>query len=243
MKDKILVVEDNHNIQLMLKAIITAAGYEIIIANNGEAGACALYNDDEIKAVICDIMMPKSDGFEFLDKTKCIRGEKNIPVCMLTAINDSKKIIQSLQFGADNYLVKPIDKEILLEKISLMLKSGDAQTFSTCKADFTVRLHLFESPVTVKALNETAIIVSTKDIEIALSDVFQLEHSKLNELTGISDFIVKTTKVTEFDGSKAAKLDFIGLTEEQRKKIRSITIRGEEISEFEINKQEIEDAS
>lgn len=215
----------------MLKTILANNDFDPIVAKDGKAGSHVIYNDEDVQAVICDIMMPVSDGFDFLEKTKAIREEKNIPVCMLTAMEDSQNIVRSLEAGANDYMVKPIDKEILIEKLNLLLNSGKQQTFSTCKADFPVTLHTFDQPLTAKALNEMALIVEMKGINIELSDVFKIEHCLINELTGISEFIVKTTKITEIDGTKAAKLDFIGLSEAQRRTIRSITIKGIELTD------------
>lgn len=223
---KVLIVEDNENIRIMLNAILSAKGYATALASNGIEGASELFNDPEINLVICDLMMPGSDGFDFLKRTSEFRKEGGVPVCILSALEDSKSIIKALESGADEYMVKPLDKEILIEKVAMLLMKGSENSFTLCPSKI-------QGPSSddflILGFSENEILVDSKKFEKNKGDVFELEGCYFNDVVGIKRLILKVGDSCDFQGKSVVSLAYIGLVENQRKKIRCVSIRGEEI--------------
>lgn len=118
-KTKILVIDDEQELLDLLKISLGLEGYEVVTALNGEEGL-AKFDEQKPDLVICDIIMPKMDGFEVLAKLQ--RDPKKwVPVIMLSATTDLKKIKQVWDQQADFYLPKPVNPNILSRNIKALL--------------------------------------------------------------------------------------------------------------------------
>ena len=115
----ILVVDDDKNTRLLLKAVLESEGYTVYVAANGEE-ALTVMDQQHIDLVVLDIMMPKMDGYEF---TKNLReAQNNMPILMVSAKQlpaDKKK---GFLVGTDDYMTKPIDEEEMLLRIKALLR-------------------------------------------------------------------------------------------------------------------------
>ena len=115
----ILVVDDDKNTRLLLKAVLESEGYTVYAAANGEE-ALTVMDQQHIDLVVLDIMMPKMDGYEF---TKTLReAQNNLPILMVSAKQlpaDKKK---GFLVGTDDYMTKPIDEEEMLLRIKALLR-------------------------------------------------------------------------------------------------------------------------
>lgn len=120
---KILVVEDDIDIQDVLKNHLTDAGYEVIVAPDGVA-AISSFNDD-IDLVLLDIMIPKIDGYGVCE---VIRQKSQVPIIMLTALSDEKNQIKGFEQQIDDYIAKPFSPKILLYKIAAIFRRGSTDT-------------------------------------------------------------------------------------------------------------------
>ncbi|WP_026529219.1 response regulator transcription factor [Butyrivibrio sp. VCD2006] len=127
-KYKILIAEDDVDIIALLRLYLENAGYDVISATDGRQ-ALTLLETDEPSLFICDIMMPKMNGYEVI---KSIRdNNNNIPILVLSAKNLDSDRILGLNIGADDYMVKPFNPlEIVARANSLLrrfyqLGSGD----------------------------------------------------------------------------------------------------------------------
>ena len=118
---KILVIEDEYSIQEMLRDILTGAGFEVIIADNGAEGIQKIYQEYP-DIVLLDCIMPEMDGYQVLKFLKTNSETKNIIVVMLTALKMGGEIEVALDLGADWYVTKPFDPKHLLEKIASILE-------------------------------------------------------------------------------------------------------------------------
>jgi len=124
-KKTILVVEDNVQAAQLLCIYLTEAGYNTVVANDGEK---AVKMAQEIKpfAITLDVMLPKKDGWQVMQELKSCQGMRDIPVIIISVI-DEKSV--GFSMGAMGYLVKPIDKDQLsctLNKLEFTTKSEDA---------------------------------------------------------------------------------------------------------------------
>lgn len=117
MKD-ILIVEDNKEISSLLQGFLTAEGYSVEIAASGEAGM-AFFDSEGARLVVLDIMLPKMDGFAVCRK---IRESRNTPIIIVSAKSEKDDKLNGLFAGADDYIEKPFDVDILLAKIGGIFK-------------------------------------------------------------------------------------------------------------------------
>lgn len=120
---KILVVEDDSEIQDILKNYLTDAGYDVVMAEDGVDGISKF--DDTIDLVLLDIMLPKIDGYGVCG---VIRQKSQVPVIMLTALSDEENQIKGYEQQIDDYVPKPFSPQILLCKIAAVFRrfSSDA---------------------------------------------------------------------------------------------------------------------
>jgi two-component system response regulator CpxR len=115
---KVLVIDDDPGLGLLLKEYLVGRGLEVELANDGPSGLARLGRGD-VELVVLDVMMPGMDGFEVL---KTIRSRGRIPVVMLTARGDDFDRIVGLELGADDYLPKPFNPRELLARIQAVLR-------------------------------------------------------------------------------------------------------------------------
>src|SRR5689334_25125438 len=103
-KMKILVVEDEKDIQKLLRYNLEEEGYDPVVASDGESGV-ELFRREKPRVVVLDLMLPKVDGLEVC---RLIRAEnRTVPILMLTAKNTEVDKIVGLEMGADDYVTKP----------------------------------------------------------------------------------------------------------------------------------------
>ena len=114
----IIVVEDNEEIGTLLSDFLEAEGYDTYLAVSGEE-ALAVYEDEGAKLVVLDIMLPGMDGFAICSR---IREKDNTPIIIVSAKGTKEDKLNGLMLGADDYMEKPYDIDILLAKINGIFK-------------------------------------------------------------------------------------------------------------------------
>lgn len=115
---KILVVEDDFDIQELLQNFLQEAGYEIILASDG-VEAIAVFPTAHFDLVLLDVMLPKIDGFAVCE---LIRKQSQVPIIMLTALSGEEEQIRGLDLQVDDYITKPFSMPILIRKIAAVLR-------------------------------------------------------------------------------------------------------------------------
>jgi two-component system, OmpR family, alkaline phosphatase synthesis response regulator PhoP len=118
---KILVVDDNQQNLELLQAYLEDLNCETIPAHDGQ-GALNIINKAAPDLILLDIMMPKMSGFEVCKKVKASPKTKNIPVIMVTALNEFGDIERAVESGTDDFISKPVNKLELLTRVKTMLK-------------------------------------------------------------------------------------------------------------------------
>ena len=119
---KILIVEDDIDIQDILKNHLIDAGYEVAVASDGVSGIAMF--DDTIDLVLLDIMLPKIDGYGVCE---VIRKRSQVPIIMLTALSDEENQLRGFEQQIDDYIPKPFSPKILLCKIAAILRRRTAE--------------------------------------------------------------------------------------------------------------------
>ena len=115
---KILIIDDEPEAVFMLSDFISARGFTTVTAKDGEEGL-SKFDSEKPDLIICDIKMPKKDGFKFIQEMRASR--KWVPVIFVTAVSDVESVMKGYNLEADHYLTKPVDLEDLLRSINIML--------------------------------------------------------------------------------------------------------------------------
>ena len=116
---QILVVDDDKNTRMLFQAVLEAANYSVLTAQDG-IEALAIMDDHHVDLVVLDVMMPNMDGYAF---TRTLReSNDNLPILMVSAkqLPEDKK--QGFLVGTDDYMTKPIDEEEMLLRIKALLR-------------------------------------------------------------------------------------------------------------------------
>ncbi len=115
-----LVVDDSRAMRTILRKIMTELGFDVVEAGHGREALERLAEVSSVDVSLVDWNMPEMDGLEFV---KAVRGDHayaDMKIMMVSAENDMVKIARALMVGADEYAMKPVTKEILLEKLEVM---------------------------------------------------------------------------------------------------------------------------
>ena len=115
---KILVVEDDLDIQELLKNFLQEVGYEVSLASDG-VEALSVFSASQFDLVLLDVMLPKIDGFAVCE---LIRKQSQVPIIMLTALSGEEEQIRGLDLQVDDYITKPFSMPILIRKIAAVLR-------------------------------------------------------------------------------------------------------------------------
>ena len=114
----ILIVEDDMDIQELLREFLKEAGYEVMAASDG-IEAMDLFAKNKFDLILLDIMLPKIDGFGVCE---LIRKQSQVPIIMLTALGGEEEQIRGLDLQVDDYITKPFSVPILIRKIAAVLR-------------------------------------------------------------------------------------------------------------------------
>lgn len=124
---KILIVDDEAPIRALMRATLTMAGHTVVEASGGEEALEKIKKED-FDAVVLDIMMPVTDGYEVLERIKAIPARAGLPVVVVTAkAYESEGIMREMTAGAIDHITKPFDPEDLEIAVSRALTASDDQ--------------------------------------------------------------------------------------------------------------------
>lgn len=118
MNTRILVIDDDRAITELMSMLLKTHGFEAITTNSGIEGI-KLVEENNPSVVLLDLMMPDLDGWQV---SKAIRKFSNVPILILSAINDPTMVASVLDAGADDFLVKPVPSSVLIAHIRKMVR-------------------------------------------------------------------------------------------------------------------------
>lgn len=169
--EKILLVDDEENNLKLLSHWLIALGYDIDLAFNGQEGVlkCAASRPD---LVILDIMMPVMDGYEACRLIKADPETKNIPVVLVTALQDRESKLKGLSAGANEFLSKPIDQAELTMRVKNLLQ---IKAFGDAILRYNERL-------------EEDVRKRTAELAIACEQLKEMSHEMVRKLTAAAEF-------------------------------------------------------
>lgn len=121
-KIRVLVCDDDYDIRMIISHTISAIGYEVVEASNGQE-AMDICNENLPDAVIMDIMMPGMSGTEVVSWLRKEHPEPYVPVLMVTAKTDTESTVENLRAGADDYLTKPFNAKELQARLAALVRT------------------------------------------------------------------------------------------------------------------------
>ncbi len=128
---KVLLAEDDRDFGNILSQYVTINGFDVILARDGNE-AWALFLQEKPDICVLDVMMPEMDGFTLGEKIK--KESPDLPVIFLTAKSLKEDIVRGLKIGADDYITKPFDPEVLMLKINNILN----RAYSSSNDEFKI---------------------------------------------------------------------------------------------------------
>ena len=172
----ILLVEDDPNVGIVLRDYLNLNGFQVTLAKNGMEGFDK-YKKGDYDLCILDVMMPYKDGYTLAKEIR--EDNTSVPIIFLTAKSMKEDVLQGYKVGADDFLNKPFDSEVLLAKIKTLLKRKSSQTtVSQKQTDFQIGdFHLNAKLRFLTYKKEDPIKLSPKE-----NDLLKLLALHLNDL-------------------------------------------------------------
>ena len=158
MSKQILLVEDEKNFGMILKDYLSMNGYTVVLCEDGEQGL-ASFKEGKFDLCILDVMMPKKDGFTLGNELKEINAD--IPLIFLTAKGMKEDVLKGYKLGADDYVIKPFDSEVLLYKIKAILLRNSKPVNAV--EEFEIGSFLFNSKLRILKKDDKETKLSPKE--------------------------------------------------------------------------------
>jgi len=121
---RILCIEDETHIRDLLQLVLRGAGYTVLLADNGTDGL-AQAREQRPDLILLDLMLPGLSGLSVCRELKENGATRSIPLVMVTAKTQPADIVLGLESGADDYIVKPFDPDVLIARVRAVLRRGD----------------------------------------------------------------------------------------------------------------------
>ena len=161
---RILLVEDDPNFGTVLKEYLTINNYEVVLAKNGMEGF-EKFKKADFHLCILDVMMPYKDGFTLAQEIR--EKDKEVPIIFLTAKSLKEDVLKGYKVGADDYLNKPFDSEVLLLKIKAIIQRKTVESIADSKQfEFEIGSFKLNSKLRFLIQGETQIKLSPKENEL-----------------------------------------------------------------------------
>jgi DNA-binding response OmpR family regulator len=162
-KPKILLCEDDTNLGMVLKNYLELHEYEVILERDGRLGLAA-FQREKFDICLLDVMMPNMDGFAVAESIRDINPD--VPLFFLSAKTMKEDIIQGYKLGADDYITKPFDSEVLLLKIKAILKRSEEENKINDNIEFDLGNYHFNPRLRELKVGTTVHVLSPKENEL-----------------------------------------------------------------------------
>jgi two-component system, OmpR family, response regulator len=162
-KPKILLCEDDTNLGMVLKNYLELNDYEVILERDGRLGLAA-FQREKFDICLLDVMMPNMDGFALAEEIRDINPD--VPLFFLSAKTMKDDIIQGYKLGADDYITKPFDSEVLLLKIKAILKRNEEMHREEVNAEFDMGRYHFNPRLRELTFDGKIQVLSPKENEL-----------------------------------------------------------------------------
>ena len=204
-RTRILIVEDSPTQAEMLKHLLTNAGYEVIAAANGKE-ALTLLETTFPKLILSDIVMPEMDGYELCRTIKHDERLKKIPVILVTALYDPRDVIQGLESGADNFIIKPYEEKYLLSRVEIILAGSQAEDTDVAQMGLDLTFSSKTHHITSTRLQILNILLSTYETAIQKNQELNEARTQLRTINEhLEDLVAERTKELEIKNQQLSE--------------------------------------
>jgi two-component system OmpR family response regulator len=162
-KNKILLCEDDANLGMVLKNYLELNEYDVTLERDGRLGLAA-FQREKFDICLLDVMMPNMDGFTLAEEIRDV--DPDIPLFFLSAKTMKDDIIQGYKLGADDYITKPFDSEVLLLKIKAILKRNEEENRINDNIEFDLGKYHFNPKLRELKHDEMTQTLSPKENEL-----------------------------------------------------------------------------
>ena len=162
-KYKVLLCEDDANLGMVLKNYLELSDYEVVLERDGRLGLAA-FQREKFDICLLDVMMPHVDGFTLAEEIRDV--DPDIPLFFLSAKTMKEDIIQGYKLGADDYITKPFDSEVLLMKIKAILKRNEEESKINDHIEYTLGKYHFNPRLRELIFEGTTQTLSPKENEL-----------------------------------------------------------------------------
>jgi DNA-binding response OmpR family regulator len=162
-KSKILLVEDDSNFGSVLKNYLELNDYDVTLERDGRLGLAA-FQREKFDICLLDIMMPKMDGFALAESIRDV--DPDIPLFFLSAKTMKEDILAGYKLGADDYITKPFDSEVLLMKIKAILKRNEETRTETENLEYDLGAYHFNPKLRQLIISGKTQTLSPKESEL-----------------------------------------------------------------------------
>jgi DNA-binding response OmpR family regulator len=162
-KPKILLCEDDTNLGMVLKNFLELNDYDVVLERDGRLGLAA-FQREKIDICLLDVMMPNMDGFAVAEEIRDINPD--VPLFFLSAKTMKEDIIQGYKLGADDYITKPFDSDVLLLKIKAILKRNEETHRDEVNAEFDMGKYHFNPRLRELTIDGKINVLSPKENEL-----------------------------------------------------------------------------
>ncbi|MDB5933672.1 MAG: hybrid sensor histidine kinase/response regulator [Massilia sp.] len=178
---EVLIVEDSPTQAERLRRLIHSAGYSVRTASNGKQ-ALALVSERKPQLIVSDIVMPEMNGYDLCRALKADADLADIPVILVTALNDAKDIIRGIENGADNFIRKPYSEEYLLNRVSQVLLNQRLRENSGSEAGIGVYLGEQKHFINASRQQMLDLLISTYEQAVQVNAELQARERQVVEL-------------------------------------------------------------
>jgi len=162
-KTKILLCEDDTNLGMVLKTYLELNDYVVTLERDGRLGLAA-FQREKYDICLLDVMMPNMDGFTVAEAIRDINPD--VPLFFLSAKTMKEDIIQGYKLGADDYITKPFDSEVLLHKIKAILKRNEELHKEEVNAEYDLGKYHFNPRLRELIVNGKTQVLSPKENDL-----------------------------------------------------------------------------
>jgi two-component system, OmpR family, response regulator len=162
-KPQILLCEDDTNLGMVLKNYLELNDYAVTLERDGRLGLAA-FQREKFDICLLDVMMPNMDGFTLAEEIRDVNPD--VPLFFLSAKTMKDDIIQGYKLGADDYITKPFDSEVLLHKIKAILKRNEEMHREEVNAEFDLGRYHFNPRLRELTIDGKVQTLSPKENEL-----------------------------------------------------------------------------
>jgi CheY-like chemotaxis protein len=215
-----LIVDDDHDIRELVRALLMLAGHEVFLAD-GAINAMQILRREKIEVLITDANMPNFSGFDLLKMVR-LEGLDNLAIVMLTGRRERADIQMAIQHGVHDYIVKPLNPDTFVGKITALLEKRpipdevDEDDFPSARVISKARATM---PIDVRTISELGLVARTSH-ELKPGSLLHVECDIFKEI-GIPPQDVRVFLCQEKEGQWESRLSFVAMDPHLAKRIRS----------------------